>query len=109
MGTVWFRSPVSKPDATERSGSVSADKQTQVAVWKDRNAEVEFNKNRRKIPLMPVCSLESTFGIVDVFKVLALDNFFNDVISVHSSVVHPRGVVLHRVLLPPETKCQGGK
>lgn len=27
-------SPVSKPDATERSGSIPADKQTQVAVWK---------------------------------------------------------------------------
>lgn len=27
-------SPVSKPDATERSGSISADEQTQVAVWK---------------------------------------------------------------------------
>lgn len=59
---------------------------------------------REKVPLMPDCSLESTFSIVDVFKVLALDNFFHDIISIHASVVDPRGVVLHRVLLPPETK-----
>lgn len=30
-------SPISKPDAAERRGSVSADEQAQVAVWKSRN------------------------------------------------------------------------
>lgn len=57
---------------------------------------------REKIPLMLDCSLESTFSIVDIFKVLALDNLFHDIISIHTSVVDPRGVVLHRVLLPPD-------
>lgn len=46
MEGVWFRSPVSKSDATESSGSVSADKQTQVAVWKDRNTQADVTKKR---------------------------------------------------------------
>lgn len=35
-------SPISKPDAAERRGSVSADEQAQVAVWKSRNTETEL-------------------------------------------------------------------
>lgn len=35
-------SPISKPDAAERCGSVSADEQAQVAVWKSRNTETEL-------------------------------------------------------------------
>lgn len=67
------RNPVSESDAAERRGSVSADEQSQVAV----------------------------FSVVDVCKVLALDNFFHDVVGIDASVVYPGGVTLHRVLLPP--------
>lgn len=67
------RHPISKPDAAERRGSVSADEQAQVAV----------------------------FSVADVCKVLALDDFLHNVVGIHASVVHPGGVTLHRVLLPP--------
>lgn len=45
-----------------------------------------------------------TFSIVDICKVLALDNFLHNVVSIHASVVDPIGVTLHGVLLPPETQ-----
>lgn len=67
------RNPVPEPDAAERRGSVSVDEQSQVAV----------------------------FSVVDICKVLALDNFLHDVVGIDASVVHPGGVTLHRVLLPP--------
>lgn len=47
MEAVWFGSPVSKSDAAERSGSISADKQTQVAVWKGPNTEAGFSKKTK--------------------------------------------------------------
>ncbi len=43
-----------------------------------------------------------TFSVVDICKVLALDNLLHDVVSIHASVVYPRRVTLHGVLLPPE-------
>lgn len=43
-----------------------------------------------------------TFSVVDIFKVLALDNFLHNVISINASVVHPGWVTLHGILLPPE-------
>lgn len=73
------RHPISKPDAAERRGSVSADEQAQVAV----------------------------FSVADVCKVLALDDFLHDVVGIHASVVHPGGVTLHRVLLPPRRPIWG--
>lgn len=44
----WSLSPVSKPDAAERSGSISADEQTQVAVWKPETTERELAARWRK-------------------------------------------------------------
>lgn len=65
------RHPVSQLNATEGRGAISADKQPQVAV----------------------------FVVADVSKVLALNDLLHDVISINARVVHPSGVVLHRVLL----------
>lgn len=73
------RDPVSKPDAAERSGSISADEQVKVTV----------------------------FGVVDICKVLTLDDFLHDVVGVYTSVVDPGGLTLHRVLLPPEGSVWG--
>lgn len=49
-------------------------------------------------------SLNSTFSVSDVLKVLALHNLLHNGVGVDASVVHPGGVTLHRVLLPPETE-----
>lgn len=49
-------------------------------------------------------NLFCTFSVADVCKVLALDDFLHNVVGIHASVVHPGGVTLHRVLLPPENQ-----
>lgn len=69
------------------------------------NTHAELNQ-RDKRPTEATSSPGNyrTFAVVDVFKVLASDNFFHDVVSIHPGVVDPGGVVLHRVLLPPGTK-----
>lgn len=48
--------------------------------------------------------LLATFTVVDIGKVLALDDFLHDVVGVHAGVVDPGGMRLHRVLFPPETR-----
>lgn len=49
-------------------------------------------------------SFNFTFSVGDVFKVLALHYLLHNGVGVYASVVHPCGVTLHRVLLPPETE-----
>ena len=39
--------------------------------------------------------------VVDISKVLALDDLVHNVVGVDARVVHPGGVAFHRVLLPP--------
>lgn len=39
--------------------------------------------------------------MVDVGKVLALDDLLHDVVGIHPGVIHPGRVSLHRVQLPP--------
>lgn len=44
----------------------------------------------------------STFSVGDVLKVLALHYLLHNGVGVHAGVVHPGGVALYRVLLPPK-------
>lgn len=52
---------------------------------------------------------KSTFSVGDVLKVLALHYLLHDGVGVHAGVVHPGGVTLHGVLLPPETQATSAK
>lgn len=39
--------------------------------------------------------------VADIGKVLALDNLVHDVVGVDARIIHPGGLTLNRVLLPP--------
>lgn len=67
------RSSVGNLCRTEGSGSIFADKQSQVAV----------------------------FIVAGVRKVLTLDNLLHNIICINAGVVHTTGLPLHSVLLSP--------
>lgn len=66
-----------------------------------------LNQTRRvsfeKLILEHVRPFLLTLIVADISKVLTLDDLLYDVVGVHAGVVHPGGMVLHRVLLPPRT------
>lgn len=65
--------------------------------------ESQLHRKHRWLPNLPAITLpHCTFSVVDICKVLALDNFLHNVISINAGVVNPGGVILHWVLLPPE-------
>lgn len=53
-----------------------------------------------------------TFSVTYVSKVLALDDLFNNIVGIDAGVIHPGGMALHGILLPPATgwreKAQSG-
>lgn len=49
----------------------------------------------------PPLALTRTLRVAAFGEILALHDLVNDVICIDARVVHPRGVALHRVLLPP--------